>query len=130
VPRKITHFEIIRNQDGDPQVRMSLWRRYWGNSKSFVIFLLKLLSCLLIIRSVVFTYWQIRFLINDTAGFYTCLHFDQAEFQKHLLTSCFRVWLVTNWLFPNKIRKYLKSDKYWSMVWRFAMAANFSYFVQ
>ena len=35
------------NQDGDPQVRLSLWRRYWGNSKSFVIFLLKLLSCLL-----------------------------------------------------------------------------------
>ena len=28
------------------------------------------------------------------------------------------------------IRKYLKSDKYWSIVWIFAMAANFSYFVQ
>jgi hypothetical protein len=28
-------------------VRWSLWRRYWCNSKSFVIFLLKLLSCLL-----------------------------------------------------------------------------------
>jgi hypothetical protein len=24
IPRKITHFEIIRNQDGDPQVRLSL----------------------------------------------------------------------------------------------------------
>jgi hypothetical protein len=23
VPRKITHFEIVRNQDGDPQVRLS-----------------------------------------------------------------------------------------------------------
>ena len=28
------------------------------------------------------------------------------------------------------IRQYLKSDKYWSIVWIFAMAANFSYFVQ
>jgi hypothetical protein len=31
----------------DDWVRLSLWHRYWGNSKSFVIFLLKLLSCLL-----------------------------------------------------------------------------------
>jgi hypothetical protein len=28
------------------------------------------------------------------------------------------------------IRKYLKSDKSWSIVWIFAMAPNFSYFVQ
>jgi hypothetical protein len=41
--------------------------------------------------------------INDPTGLYTCLHFDQAGFQKHLLTSCFRIWLVTNWLFLNKI---------------------------
>jgi hypothetical protein len=27
------------------------------------------------------------------------------------------------------IKKYLKGDKYWSIVWIFAMAANFSYFV-
>jgi hypothetical protein len=27
------------------------------------------------------------------------------------------------------IWKYLKGDKYWSIVWIFAMAANFSYFV-
>ena len=41
--------------------------------------------------SVVFTYWQTRLFINDPTGLYTCLHFDQAGFQKHLLTSCFRV---------------------------------------
>ena len=29
--------------------------------------------------------------INDPTGLYACLHFDQAGFQKHLLTSCFRV---------------------------------------
>ena len=29
--------------------------------------------------------------INEPTGLYTCLHFDQAGFQKHLLTSCFRV---------------------------------------
>ena len=28
------------------------------------------------------------------------------------------------------IRKYLKGDKCWSIVWIFAMTANFSYFVQ
>ena len=42
-------------------------------------------------------------LINDSAGFYTCLQFDKAGFQKHLSTSRFRPWLVTNWLFLNKI---------------------------
>jgi hypothetical protein len=31
------------------------------------------------------------------------VYIDQAGFQKHLLTSCFRVWLVTNCLFLNKI---------------------------
>jgi hypothetical protein len=30
-------------------------------------------------------------LINDTTGFYACLQFDKAEFQKHLLTSSFRL---------------------------------------
>jgi len=30
-------------------------------------------------------------LINDTTGFYTCLQFDKAGFQKHLLTSSFRL---------------------------------------
>jgi hypothetical protein len=40
--------------------------------------------------------------INDTTGFYTYLQFDKAGFQKHLLTSSFRLWLVTNWLFLNK----------------------------
>jgi hypothetical protein len=39
----------------------------------------------------IFAYWQIRFLINNTNGLYTCLHSDQARFQKHLLTSSFRV---------------------------------------
>jgi hypothetical protein len=31
------------------------------------------------------------FFINDTTGFYTCLHFDQTGFHKHLSTSCFMV---------------------------------------
>jgi hypothetical protein len=26
--------------------------------------------------------------INDPTGLYTCLHFDQTGFQKHLLASC------------------------------------------
>jgi hypothetical protein len=30
-------------------------------------------------------------LINDTTGFYTCLQFDKAGFQKRLLTSSFRL---------------------------------------
>ena len=33
--------------------------------------------------------------INDTTGFYTCLQIDKAGFQKHLLTSSFRVKLGT-----------------------------------
>jgi hypothetical protein len=34
---------------------------------------------------------------NDTTGFYTCLQFDKAGFQKLLLPSSFRLWLVNNW---------------------------------
>jgi len=30
-------------------------------------------------------------LINDTIGLYACLQFDKAGFQKHLLTSSFRL---------------------------------------
>ena len=44
-------------------------------------------------------------------------------------------WSYCNWaLYCNltiaMIRKYLKGDKYWSIVWIFAMASNFSYFEQ
>ena len=35
-------------------------------------------------------------LINDTTGFYTWLQFDKAGFQKHRLTSSFKLKLVTN----------------------------------
>jgi len=30
-------------------------------------------------------------IINDTTGFYKCLQFDKAGFQKHLLTSSVRL---------------------------------------
>jgi hypothetical protein len=39
-------------------------------------------------------------------------------------------WSLYCYLTIVMIWKYLKSDKSWSIVWIFAMAPNFSYFVQ
>ena len=64
-------------------------------------------------------------LINDTTDFHTCLQFDKAGFQKHLLTSSVRLWLVTNWLFLNKKISLSKIIILWYFCLSFATFHSF-----